>query len=42
MTYTLRVQIAYVGGLDLTGGRYDSPEHNLFSTLKTDHLGDFR
>lgn len=37
-----RKLIAYVGGLDLTGGRYDSPEHNLFSTLKTDHLDDFR
>lgn len=37
-----RKLVAYVGGLDLTGGRYDSPEHNLFSTLKTDHLGDFR
>ena len=34
--------IAYVGGLDLTGGRYDTPEHNLFSTLKTDHKDDFR
>jgi len=34
--------IAYVGGLDLTGGRYDTPEHEIFSTLKTDHAGDFR
>ena len=33
--------IAYVGGLDLTGGRYDTPEHEIFSTLKTDHAGDF-
>jgi len=37
-----RKLIAYVGGLDLTGGRYDTPEHQIFSTLKTDHLGDFR
>ena len=34
--------IAFVGGLDLTGGRYDTPEHELFSTLRTDHDGDFR
>lgn len=37
-----RMLIAYVGGLDLTGGRYDTPEHELFRTLKTDHSGDFR
>ena len=37
-----RKLVAYVGGLDLTGGRYDNPEHPLFATLKTDHLGDFR
>ena len=37
-----RKLIAYVGGLDLTGGRYDNPEHNIFSTLKTDHHSDFR
>ena len=34
--------VAFVGGLDLTGGRYDTPEHELFSTLRTDHSGDFR
>ena len=34
--------VAFVGGLDLTGGRYDTPEHELFSTLRTDHDGDFR
>ena len=34
--------MAFVGGLDLTGGRYDTPEHELFSTLRTDHDGDFR
>ena len=37
-----RKLVAYVGGLDLTGGRYDTPEFELFSTLKTDHKGDFR
>jgi phospholipase D1/2 len=37
-----RKLVAYVGGLDLTAGRYDTPEHNIFSTLKTDHHGDFR
>jgi len=34
--------IAYVGGLDLTGGRYDTPEHEIFCTLRTDHAADFR
>merc|ERR1719341_2113349 len=37
-----RKLIAYVGGLDLTGGRYDTPEHHIFKTLKTDHNDDFR
>ena len=37
-----RKLVAYVGGLDLTGGRYDTPEHNIFKTLKTDHNEDFR
>jgi len=37
-----RKLVAYVGGLDLTGGRYDTPEHPLFATLKTDHLDDYR
>lgn len=37
-----RKLIAFVGGLDLTGGRYDNPIHPLFETLKTDHDGDFR
>ena len=31
-----------LGGLDLTGGRYDSPEHHLYQTLLEEHLGDFR
>jgi phospholipase D1/2 len=33
--------IAYLGGLDLTRGRWDSPHHLLFSTLQTDHKDDF-
>lgn len=28
--------VAFIGGLDLTDGRYDTPEHRLFSTLKPD------
>lgn len=34
--------VAFVGGLDLTGGRYDTPEFPLFSTLLNEHYGDFR
>jgi phospholipase D1/2 len=34
--------VAFVGGLDLTGGRWDTPNHELFSTLLDEHLGDFR
>ncbi|KAG7162694.1 phospholipase D gamma 1-like [Homarus americanus] len=34
--------VAFVGGLDLTGGRYDSPRHPLFSTLVREHKNDFR
>ena len=33
---------AFVGGLDLTGGRYDTPDFELFSTLLDEHNGDFR
>ena len=33
--------IAFIGGLDITDGRYDTPEFPLFSTLNTLHLGDF-
>ncbi|KAL4570832.1 hypothetical protein LXL04_026495 [Taraxacum kok-saghyz] len=33
--------MAYVGGLDLCEGRYDTPEHSLFSTLNTLHKDDF-
>jgi len=33
--------VAYVGGIDLTDGRYDDATHPLFSTLETTHKGDF-
>ena len=33
--------MAYVGGLDLTDGRYDTPEFPLFSTLLKEHQNDF-
>eukprot|EP01055_Gregarina_sp_Pseudo9_P004304 Gregarina_sp_Pseudo_9__4303@NODE_445_length_2815_cov_13_445245_g421_i0_p1_GENE_NODE_445_length_2815_cov_13_445245_g421_i0NODE_445_length_2815_cov_13_445245_g421_i0_p1_ORF_typecomplete_len840_score228_15PLDc_2/PF13091_6/1_9PLDc_2/PF13091_6/2_1e18PLDc/PF00614_22/1_4e07PLDc/PF00614_22/1_9e06PLD_C/PF12357_8/4_6e14C2/PF00168_30/1_6e08_NODE_445_length_2815_cov_13_445245_g421_i01692688 len=36
-----RVLCAYVGGLDLTSGRYDTARHELFNTLKTAHHEDF-
>lgn len=39
---TPRRLIAFVGGLDLTGGRWDTPNHELFSTLLDEHWGDFR
>lgn len=32
---------AFVGGLDLCGGRYDTPEHPLFRTLQTSHKDDY-
>lgn len=41
MQYTWCLQlVAYVGGLDLTQGRYDIPDHSLFSTLDTVHARD--
>nr|CAD1835371.1 unnamed protein product [Ananas comosus var. bracteatus] len=33
--------IAFVGGLDLCGGRYDTPRHPLFRTLQTLHKDDY-
>ncbi|KAG9453180.1 hypothetical protein H6P81_006084 [Aristolochia fimbriata] len=33
--------IAFVGGLDLCDGRYDTPKHPLFKTLKTLHRDDY-
>ena len=37
----LRRLVAFVGGLDLTDGRFDTPEFPLFSSLQTLHKGDF-
>ncbi|XP_062213859.1 phospholipase D beta 1-like [Phragmites australis] len=33
--------VAFVGGLDLCGGRYDTPRHALFRTLQTLHKEDY-
>ncbi|CAA0842264.1 Phospholipase D beta 1 [Striga hermonthica] len=33
--------VAFVGGLDLCKGRYDTPQHPLFSTLQTIHKDDY-
>ncbi|KAJ9188402.1 hypothetical protein P3X46_003761 [Hevea brasiliensis] len=33
--------IAFVGGLDLCDGRYDTPHHPLFRTLQTVHKDDY-
>lgn len=33
--------MAFVGGLDLCGGRYDTPSHPIFSTLQTLHKDDY-
>jgi hypothetical protein len=33
--------VAFVGGLDLCGGRYDTPRHSLFHTLQTFHKEDY-
>jgi hypothetical protein len=33
---------SFIGGLDLTGGRWDTPSHLLFSSLQNEHKGDFR
>ena len=33
--------VAFLGGLDITDGRYDTPLYPLFSTLRTHHEGDF-
>lgn len=39
--YNKRKIVAFVGGLDLCGGRYDTPQHFLFSTLQTLHKNDY-
>ncbi|EEE68649.1 hypothetical protein OsJ_27225 [Oryza sativa Japonica Group] len=33
--------VAFLGGIDLCGGRYDTQEHPLFRTLATAHRDDF-
>uniref|UniRef100_A0A6A7G2J4 phospholipase D n=3 Tax=Hirondellea gigas TaxID=1518452 RepID=A0A6A7G2J4_9CRUS len=33
--------VAYVGGLDLTDGRWDTPDHPLFRSLSSEHSNDF-
>jgi phosphatidylserine/phosphatidylglycerophosphate/cardiolipin synthase-like enzyme len=33
--------VAFCGGLDLTKGRFDTPSHDLFSTLNTVHADDY-
>ncbi|KAM7260188.1 hypothetical protein ACFE04_015929 [Oxalis oulophora] len=33
--------VAFIGGLDLCSGRYDTPHHQLFRTLNTVHKDDF-
>ena len=33
--------VAFLGGLDLCKGRYDTPHHSLFSNLDTTFDGDF-
>lgn len=33
--------IAFLGGLDLCDGRYDTPHHPIFSTLQTVHADDY-
>ncbi|KAL1830897.1 hypothetical protein DCAR_0100850 [Daucus carota subsp. sativus] len=33
--------VAFVGGLDLCMGRYDTPQHHIFRTLQTVHKDDF-
>ena len=33
--------MAFIGGLDITIGRWDDQQHHLFSTLQTIHARDF-
>ncbi|CAH1412072.1 unnamed protein product [Lactuca virosa] len=39
--YGKRRIMAFVGGLDLCDGRYDTPQHPLFRSLSTVHADDF-
>lgn len=32
---------AFLGGLDLCNGRYDTPQHHIFRTLQTWHADDY-
>lgn len=32
---------AFIGGLDLCVGRYDTPNHSIFRTLQTTHKDDY-
>ena len=38
---SMRQLVAFIGGIDLCDGRYDTSEHSLFHTLKTVHSEDF-
>ena len=38
---SVRRIVAFIGGLDITNGRYDTPEFPLFKTIKNIHQGDF-
>ena len=38
---SIRRVIAFIGGIDITDGRYDSPEFPLFKTIPTLHKDDF-
>lgn len=40
--YGPRRLTSFIGGLDLTGGRWDTPSHVLFATLQKEHKNDFR
>ncbi len=37
----MRQLVAFIGGLDLCDGRFDTSEHSLFHTLKTVHSEDY-
>lgn len=39
--HNMRKIVSFVGGLDLCDGRYDTPNHDLFGTLKTVHKDDY-
>lgn len=39
--YADRQLVAFCGGLDLTYGRWDTPQHSAFNTLHTYHQNDF-